>query len=168
MEYGIYNAYCISLLLLPTFFISAISNSLLPEISKFYSMNNKIMIKKRIKQSILLCLFIGIISILFIYFFKYNILSILYNTNKGINYINYLCYFFILYYFEAPLGSVLIGMGYIKVSTIISVIGIFIKTISLIVFILLKCGLYSLIIAECLDIIFIVISEFIIIKKLLK
>ena len=35
-EYGAYNAYTISLLSMPSFFIAAISSSLLPEISKFY------------------------------------------------------------------------------------------------------------------------------------
>lgn len=45
-EYGIYNAYVISTLLFPSFFITAISNSLLPEISKYHATNNKYLIKK--------------------------------------------------------------------------------------------------------------------------
>ena len=35
-EYGAYNAYSISLLTMPSFFIAAVSTSLLPEVSKFY------------------------------------------------------------------------------------------------------------------------------------
>ena len=59
-EYGAYNAYSISLLTMPSFFIAAISSSLLPEISKFHANNNKAMVKKRIKQGLLFSLIIGL------------------------------------------------------------------------------------------------------------
>ena len=36
LQYGAYNAYSISLLAMPSFFIQDISSSLLPEISRFY------------------------------------------------------------------------------------------------------------------------------------
>ena len=59
-EYGAYNAYSLALLTMPGFFIAAISTSLLPEISKFHGENNTKMIKKRIHQSIIFALLIGI------------------------------------------------------------------------------------------------------------
>ena len=51
-EYGIYNAYSIPLLLLPSFFIAALSSALVPEISKFYQQRNLKMVKRRFNQAL--------------------------------------------------------------------------------------------------------------------
>ena len=53
-EYGIINAYALSILLMPQFFTQNMSSSLVPELSKHYSMNNKSMCIKRIKQIVLI------------------------------------------------------------------------------------------------------------------
>ena len=52
-EYGVYSAYSIPIILLPSFFSMAISQALLPVISKEYSLGNKKIIKKKIKEKIL-------------------------------------------------------------------------------------------------------------------
>ena len=66
-EYGILSGYVMPLLLLPSFFTLAISQALIPVISKEYTKNNYKEVKRKIKQSIIYSLLIGItITILFI------------------------------------------------------------------------------------------------------
>lgn len=167
-EYAIYNTYTIGTLLFPSFFISAISNSLLPEISNYYSKSNIKMVKKRIKEALTLSLIIGIICTGFINILKEPILNILYHTKEGIEYIKHISPFFILYYLESPLISILTGINKIKTTTIISTSGIIIKLISMIILGLLNFKIYSLIIAEIINIIYVTLLNFIVLKKELK
>lgn len=164
-EYGIYNAYVIGTLLFPSFIISAISNSLLPEISKNHANKNTKLIKKRIKESLTISLSIGIVCTLLIFYGSPFLLKFLYNTNEGINYIKILSPFFILYYLEAPLCSILTGLDKIKECTIISTTGIILKLIIMIILGLLNMKIYSLIIAEIIDIIYVTSLNFIVLKK---
>ena len=164
-EYAVYNTYAIGTLLFPSFFISAISNALLPEISYNYEHKNIKQIKKRIKQSLLFSFIIGSISTLAIYLFKEQILTTLYNTKKGINYIKLLSPFFILFYLEAPLSTILIGINKVNKSTIISTTGIIIKLITMVILGLLNFKIYSLIISEIINIIYVTTLNYITIKK---
>ncbi len=164
-EYGIYNGYAISTLLFPSFFIAAISNALLPEISKEYANKNIKNVKKRIKESLIISFIIGIGCTLLIYLFKDFILNTLYNTNQGQEYITVLTPFFVLFYLEAPLNSILIGLDKVKKCTMISVIGMIIKLVTMVILGFCNFKIYSLIIAEIVNIIFIVILDFITLKK---
>lgn len=156
-EYGIYNAYSIALLLMPSFLIQAICTATIPEISRLNS-TNKTLLKKRIKQIISISLLIGIISTSFITIFRDKLLLLIYNTTLGSDYIKYLSYFFFLYYLEAPISAILQALGYGQNTLKISTIGVIIKLLAMFIFTLLKIGLYGLIIAEFLNIIYIVSS----------
>jgi stage V sporulation protein B len=164
-EYAIYNTYTLSTLLLPSFIISAISNSILPEISNFYSKKNHPMVKKRIKQALKTSFIIGIICSICISLLSALLLKLLYNTNKGINYIKLLTPFFFLYYLEGPLASILTAINKIKTCTIISVTGIIIKATLTAILCLLNLKIYSLIISEIINIIYVVSLNIITIKK---
>lgn len=167
-EYGIYNAYTIQLLLIPSFFISAISNSLLPEISTLYK-NNKInTLKKRIKQALILSTSIGIIYTIFIYIFKDKLLLLLFNTNNGSNYISLLAPFFILFYLEAPINSILISLNKIKQVTLISTSSIILKLLTIFILGILNFGIYSLIISEIINILYITILSSILLTYVLN
>ena len=156
-EYGAYNAYTISLLAMPSFFITAISSSLLPEISKFYYHENYNMVKKRLKQAIILSFIVGIIFSAFIYIFRDVLLITLYDTTKGEEYIQVLAPFFVLFYLEGPLQSVLQAIGKAKATMIITLIAVLIKLGTMTILSLCHIGLYSLVIAEIIDIFIIVI-----------
>ena len=164
-EYAVYNTYTISTLLFPSFFISAISNALLPEISYHYEKKNIKQVKRRVYQSLLISLLVGLICTLIIYIFKEPLLNILYKTNQGINYIKILAPFFILFYLEAPLSTILIGMNKVKKCTLISTSGILIKLISMTILGLLNYKIYALIIAEIINIIYVTILSFLALKK---
>lgn len=155
-EYGAYNAYSISLLSMPSFFIQAISSSLLPEISKFYANKNIKMVKRRLKQALILSFLVGIIFSSTIYIFRDTLLLTLYNTTNGSDYIKLLAPFFVLFYLEGPLMSVLQALNKSKTCMYITLIAIIIKLVSMSILSLCKIGMYSLVIAEILDIIVVV------------
>ena len=152
-EYGIINGYALSLLLLPSFFTQSMSTSLIPELSKHYSLKNYKKCIKRIKQIVLISLSIGFISTLVIYLFPDKLLYLLYHTTEGVNYIKILSPFILLYFIEIPLNNALQTLNKAKTVMKITVFGEIIRTISLIIFSFFKIGLYSLVIAIILNLI---------------
>jgi len=165
-EYGIYNAYVLPLLTIPSFFVLALNTALVPEISK-YTYDKK-MVKRRLKQSIIVSLVIGLISNIFVFIFTNNLLDIVFNTNKGINYIRFLAPFFIFLYIEGPLASTLQALNYSKYTMIVTIITTLIKMITLFLFSILHIGLYGLLISEIINIFLVVYLNSIKIKKVLK
>lgn len=166
-NYGAYNAYAISLLTLPSFFIMAICSSIVPEISKFYSHKNLTWVRKRFKQAIFLSFIIGIICSSFIVFFRHNLLDILYKTSIGSDFIKILGPIFVLFYLEGPLTSTMQAIGKAKVSFLITLVGIIIKLGSLSLLGFMKLGIYALIYAEIVNIFFVVLINALCIKKYL-
>ena len=165
-EYGAYNAYSLALLTMPGFFIAAISTSLLPEISKFHGENNNKMIKRRIHQSIIFALLIGIFFSFIIFTFRDTLLFSLYNTTSGSNYIKVLAPFFVLFYLEGVLTSSLQALGYAKVTMNITLWGVILKLLVMAILSLCHRGIYSLVIAEIINILFVVLLNIKYLKKL--
>ena len=164
-EYGIYNAYVLPLLTIPSFFVLALNTALVPEISKYSYDKN--MVKRRLKQSIIVSLIIGLISNIFVFIFTRDLLEIVFNTSKGINYIKFLAPFFIFLYIEGPLASTLQALNYSKYTMIVTIITTIIKMITLFIFSLMHIGLYGLLISEILNIFLVVYLNSIKIKKVL-
>lgn len=162
-EYGAYNAYSLGLLTMPGFFINALCQALVPEISKYTP--NKKMIKRRLFQSLSFAFLIGIISSLGIFFLRDWLLETVYNTNSGANYIKILAPFFVLFYLEAPLMSTLQAIGKSILTMKITTIGVIIKLVVLSILSLCHIGIYSLIYAEIINIIVVVYLNFFYINK---
>ena len=164
-EYAIFNAYVIGILTMPSFFIAAICQILIPEVSKYISLNNKVMLKRRISQALKYSFIIGFISSFLILIFRDNLLNILYKTTSGSNYILLLAPVFTLFYLEAPLTSTLQAMGHAKESAKITLIGSTIKLSTMALTSLLKIGMYSLLISEIVNIFYVVIKSAKTLKK---
>ena len=162
-EYGAYNAFSLGLLTMPGFFINALCQALVPEISKYTQ--NKKMIKRRLIQSLSLAFIIGIISSMGIYFLRDFLLETVYNTTSGANYIKILAPFFVLFYLEAPLMSTLQAIGKSMLTMKITTIGVVIKLVILAILSLCHIGIDSLIYAEIINIIVVVYLNFFYIKK---
>lgn len=167
-EYGIINGYVMQLVLLPSFFTSAISSALIPIVSKNYSNGNYSYIRKKIKQAIFFCLLIGIPSTIIFECFPHILLKLLFNTNKGILYIKVIAPICLLHYIQSPISSSLSAMNSAKISMIGTLLGIILRTISLFTLSFLKIGLWSLIIATSVNIIFVTLFDLYNIKKILK
>ena len=166
-EYGAYNAYALSLLTMPGFFIGAISTALIPEISREYRNTNIQRVKKRIKEGLTFAFLIGLFFSIGIYIFRNDLLQFLYKTNKGSDYIMILAPFFVLFYLEGVLNASLQALGYAKKNMKISLYGVIIKLVIMSGLCFLNIGIYSLVIAEIINILFVVISNIIVIKKVL-
>ncbi len=164
-EYGAYNAYSISLLAMPSFFISAISSSLLPEITKFFYQHNYQMVKRRFKQAMILSFITGLLFSSVIFIFREPLLISLYNTSNGAQYIKILAPFFVLFYLEGPLQSVLQGLGEAKNCMYITLIAIIVKLLVMSFLSLVHIGMYALVIAEIINIFIVVYLCYNCIKK---
>ncbi len=166
-EYGAYNAYSLSLLTMPSFFIAAVSMSIIPEIAKFYTQKNFKMVKRRIKQGLLFALLIGIFFSFLIFVFRDQLLFTLYKTTKGSNYIKILAPIFVLFYLEGVIISSLQALNKAKITMNISLFGVLIKLIILALFSLFHIGIYSLVISEIVNIFFVVFTNLYYLKKVI-
>jgi len=158
-EYGIISGYVMPLLLLPSFFTNAISQALLPTVSKAYSVNNKKYIKTKIKQAIMFSLLIGIPLTIIFELIPSIPLKLIYNTTEGISYIRALAPICLIEYVQSPLSSSIDAMGKSKTNMSISIIGIIIRILSLLVFSSFRIGIWGLIIAIGLSCIITTISQ---------
>ena len=167
-EYGAYNAYAIYTLTIPSFFISAISLALLPEISKYIEYNNINYVKKRLKEALIFTFLIGLSSSFIIFIFRNELLMLLYKTTLGTNYIKYLAPFFILFYFESVFASFMQAIGKTNITLKITIFASVIKLICLSFLSFFKIGIYSLLISEIINIIVVVSLNYVYINKYLK
>ena len=144
-EYAAYNAYAITLLTMPSFFVGAICQVLVPEVSKFKATQNEAMLKRRIRQALSYSFIIGLVSSAIIFVFRDPLLAVLYKTNLGSDYIFILAPFFVLFYLEAPLSSILEASGNAKQSFKITFLGVILKLITLRILSLCKiCPVYRI------------------------
>ncbi len=165
-EYGILNGYSLSLLLLPQFFTQSISTALVPELSKNYSIGNKEMCIKRIKQIVIFSFLIGLASTIIIYIFPEELLTLLFNTTKGASYIRVLAPFTLLYFIEIPLINALQALNKAKECMKITLKSEIIRTVSIVLFSFLKIGMYSLVIAIITNLIVSTLSYYKSLKKI--
>lgn len=146
-EYGILSGYVMPLLLLPSFFTMAISQALLPVVSREYAHKNLASVKRKIKQAIKFSLALGIpVTILFILFPEF-FLQLIYHTTEGATYMRILAPICLFQYIQAPLSSALDAMGKSKDAMVASTLGMIIRTSLLFILSLLKIGLLGLIVA---------------------
>lgn len=167
-EYGIYNAYSIPLLLLPSFFIAALASALVPEISKFYQQRNLKMVKRRFNQALGISFIIGLVFNIILYIYADDLLKIIYNTTSGTQYIKFLAPFFLLFYLESPMISMLQALNKATVSMKITLYGVILKLLAITILSFLHIGIYGLVASEIINIIFVVILNYKEIRKVIN
>lgn len=166
-EYGILNGYVLPMLLMPSFFSMAISQALIPIVSKNYEKKNYTYAKNKIKQAILVSLLIGVpITILFICFPNV-FLNFLYHTKEGSTYLKILAPIFLFHYIQAPLTSALQAMGKAKDAMKGTLQGMIIRTLLLFFCSYLRIGMWGLVIAMASNVIYVTVHQYLIVKKLL-
>lgn len=163
-EYGIINGYVMPILLLPSFFTMAISQALIPVISKAYTNKNYIYTKQKIKQALFLSLLVGIPATVIFMLYPNFLLKLIYKTNLGVSYIRFLAPICLLYYIETPLVSSLQAMGKAKIAMKGTLYGMIIRLITLSIGTLLF-NIWGLIIAISSNIIFVSLYQLKKVKK---
>lgn len=166
-EYGIINGYIMPLLLLPSFFTMAISQALVPTVSHAYANGYIDYTKNKIKQAIFFSLLIGLPVTVFFEFFPKIPLNLIYNTTEGITYLRVIAPICLFYYIQSPVTSALQAMGKAKEAMLGTLEGMIIRTISLLVG-CLSFGIWGLIIATSLNMIYVTIHQIYHIKKSLQ
>jgi stage V sporulation protein B len=164
-EYGIITGYSMQLLLLPSFFSMAISQSIIPLISNAFINKRYDYIKKKIKEIILLSSIIGISYVIVILLNPEFFMKLIYNTKSGISYLKIMAPIFILLYIQTPLTSILQSINKSKESMKSTIEGIIIKTILMVIFSFMHLGIYAFIYPMLINIIYVTIHNFIVIKK---
>lgn len=152
-EYGILSGYVMPILLLPSFFTMAISQALLPIVSREFANNNIKTVKRKISQAIAYSLLIGIpVTILFI-LVPDLFLKLIYNTTEGVSYMKVLAPICLLQYIQSPLSFSLDAMGKSRDAMVATTIGVVIRSSLLFLLSFLKIGLWGLIIAISLNVV---------------
>lgn len=164
-EYGIINGYIMPLLLLPSFFTLAISQALIPEVSNLYSNKKYKQAKRKIKQAVYISLLIGIPETILLEINPKFFLKFIYNTNEGITYLRVLAPICILYYIQTPLTSAMQSMNGSVSAMNATIIGSIIRIIVLFIFSYLHIGMWGLVIATSINIIYVTLHHIKYIKK---
>ncbi len=158
-EYGILNGYVLPMLTMPSFFTMAISQALIPVISKSYGKKDYRGAKKKLSLAILISFFIGIpITAVFVFFPEIP-LQVIYQTQAGIPYLKVLAPIFLLHYIQAPLTAALQAMEQAKIAMKGTLIGMILRTIILFFCCYLKIGLWALVVALSSNIIFVTLHQ---------
>lgn len=152
-EYGIISGYALPLILLPSFFSNAISQALLPVITKKYKMRDIAGVKRKIRQGIAYSLLIGIPLTIVLEMFPDKLLKLLYNTTSGASYIRFLAPVCLLQYIQAPLASTLDALGMSKENFTSNLAGVLTRLVMLPLFSLIKIGMWGLIFSTSLNVV---------------
>ena len=130
----------------------AISQALLPVVSREYTRKNYKFVKRKIKQAILYSLAIGIPVTIFFITLPELPLKLIYHTKEGISYMRFLAPVCLFQYIQSPLSSCLDAMGKSKDAMVATTLGVITRSSLLVILSLLKIGLWGLIIAISINV----------------
>lgn len=167
-EYGVLNGYVLPLLLLPSFFTMAISQAIIPSVSKFHASHDKKGVKKVIKQAIIFSLAIGIPFTILVELFPNFLLNFIYNAEEGSNYLRVFAPIFLFSYIQSPLTATLQAMNKAKCAMNGTIIGITLRTILLVIVSFFHIGIWSIIVAATSNILFVTFHHIFAIKNYTK
>ena len=158
-EYGILSGYSMQMLLMPSFFTMAISQALIPVISKNYANKNYKYVKSKTIQACTLSFLIGLIITSIIFVFPEPFFKLFYNTTEGITYLRVMAPFFLIFYLEGPITSSLQAINKASDAFKITFKGIIYKSIILFICCFFKIGMYPLIISTIFNICYVTFKQ---------
>lgn len=158
-EYGILSGYSMQMLLMPSFFTMAISQALIPVISKNYVKGNYKYVKSKTMQACIFSLLIGFAFTGVIFIFPDIFFKIFYNTLDGITYLRVMAPFFLIFYLEGPITSSLQAINKASDAFKITFRGIIYKSLILFICCIIKIGMYSLVISTIFNIFYVTFKQ---------
>lgn len=164
-EYGIISGYVLPMVMMPNFLSGAISNALLPTVTKSYANKKYKETKRKLILACKLSLLIGIICTIILFIFPEECLKLLFNTTLGANYLQITSIIFLISYILNPLSSCMQAMDKSKQLMKINIIGVIIKTSLLFILTYLDINMWPLIIACGVQYIYITIRIINVIRK---
>lgn len=164
-EYGIISGYVLPMVMMPNFLSGAISNALLPTVTKSYANKKYKETKRKLLLACNLSLIIGAIFTIILFIFPKECLKLLFNTTLGSNYLKITSIIFLISYILNPLSICMQAMNKSKELMKINIIGVSIKTIILFLLTFLDINMWSLLISSGIQFIYVTIKMINIIRK---
>jgi stage V sporulation protein B len=127
-QYGALTGFAMPLLLLPSFITYSLSTSLVPAISEANSRKNMKVIEHLLQQSLRFSLLTGGLAIVVLYVLAEPLMTLMYGTSNGSQFIKLMAPFFLFYYFQGPLQAALQALDLARAAMINSLIGNLAKT----------------------------------------
>ncbi|MDR3601624.1 MAG: stage V sporulation protein B [Desulfosporosinus sp.] len=113
-QYGMLTGFVMPLLFLPGFINQSLGVTLVPAISEANAQNNLRLINRRLNQAIGAALIVGAPSTVLLYLYAQELMTGIYHAPTAAPLLKLIAPFFLLNYLQAPLQSVLVGMGQAK------------------------------------------------------
>lgn len=164
-EYGIISGYVLPMVMMPNFLSGAISNALLPTVTKSYANKKYKETKRKLLLACNLSLIIGAIFTIILFIFPKECLKLLFNTTLGSNYLKITSIIFLISYILNPLSICMQAMDKSKELMKINIIAVIIKTSLLFTLTYLNINMWPLIISYGIQYIYITIKIITIIRK---
>ena len=164
-EYGIISGYVLPMVMMPNFLSGAISNALLPTVTKSYANKKYKETKRKLLLACNLSLIIGAIFTIILFIFPKECLKLLFNTTLGSNYLKITSIIFLISYILNPLSICMQAMDKSKELMKINIIAVIIKTSLLFTLTYLNINMWPLIISYSIQYIYITIKIINIIRK---
>jgi stage V sporulation protein B len=127
-QYGALTGFAMPLLLLPSFITYSLSTSLVPAISEANSKKNGKVIEHLLQQSLRFSLLTGGLAVVVLYVLAEPLMTLMYGTSNGSQFITLMAPFFLFYYFQGPLQAALQALDLARAAMINSLIGNLAKT----------------------------------------
>lgn len=127
-QYGALTGFAMPLLLLPSFITYSLSTSLVPAISEANSKKQTKRIEHLLQQSLRFSLLTGGLAVVVLYVLADPLMTLMYGTSNGAQFIKLMAPFFLFYYFQGPLQAVLQALDLARAAMINSLIGNLAKT----------------------------------------
>lgn len=126
-QYGLLTGYALPLLMLPSFITHSLSTSLVPAISEANSQKNIYLVEYRLQQALRFALLTGGLSVVVLYVFAEPLMTIMYGSANGAQFVQLMAPFFIFHYSQGPLQAVLQALNLARAAMINSLIGAAVK-----------------------------------------
>ncbi|RSD24085.1 stage V sporulation protein B [Mesobacillus subterraneus] len=127
-QYGALTGFAMPLLLLPSFITYSLSTSLVPAISEANSKKKMKVIENLLQQSLRFSLLTGGLAVIVLYVLAEPLMTVMYGSSNGAQFIKLMAPFFLFYYFQGPLQAALQALDLARAAMINSLIGNLAKT----------------------------------------
>ncbi|MFC5466711.1 stage V sporulation protein B [Lederbergia graminis] len=126
-QYGLLTGYALPLLMLPSFITFSLSTSLVPAISEANASRNHKLVEHRLQQALRFALLTGGLAVIVLYVYAEPLMTLMYGSPKGYEFIRLMAPFFIFHYYQGPLQAILQALDLARAAMINSLIGAIIK-----------------------------------------
>ncbi|SFC53573.1 stage V sporulation protein B [Bacillus sp. OV322] len=126
-QYGELTGYALPLLMLPSFVTTSLATSLVPAVSEANSRGDVLLVERRLQQTLRITFVTGCLAVVSMFVLAEPILQVMYGSSNAAVFIKFLAPFFILFYYQMPLQSMLQAMNLAKSAMFNSLAGAIVK-----------------------------------------